>query len=101
MLALFCGDALPDRDTLLALQALRMAPVPVKGVLVASPQCDLSALPGDLAAVTDREGCLGKRYDAQAGTAYLIRPDQHVCGRWRAFNAAAVAAAVGRATGRA
>ncbi|ADP18893.1 FAD binding domain protein 13 [Achromobacter xylosoxidans A8] len=101
VLALFCGDALPDRDMLLALQALRMAPVPVKAVLVASPQCDLSALPGDLAAVTDREGCLRKRYDAQAGTAYLIRPDQHVCGRWRAFNAAAVAAAVGRATGRA
>ncbi len=101
VLALFCGDALPDRDTLLALQALRTAPVPVKAVLVASLQCDLSALPKELASVTDREGCLGKRYDAQAGTAYLIRPDQHVCGRWRAFNAAAVAAAVGRATGRA
>ncbi|MGS1009313.1 FAD-dependent oxidoreductase [Achromobacter anxifer] len=101
VLALFCGDALPERDTLLALQALRMAPVPVKAVLVASPQCDLSALPKDLAAVTDREGCLGKRYDAQAGTAYLIRPDQHITARWRAFDASAVAAAVGRATGRA
>lgn len=100
-LALFCGDALPGRDTLLALQALRMAPVPVKAVLVASPQCDLSALPGELAAVTDREGCLGKRYDAQAGTAYLIRPDQHIAARWRAFDAAAIAAAVNRATGRA
>jgi 3-(3-hydroxy-phenyl)propionate hydroxylase len=100
-LALFCGDALPGRDTLLALQALRMAPVPVKAVLVASPQCDLSALPGELAAVTDREGCLGKRYDAQTGTAYLIRPDQHIAARWRAFDAAAVAAAVNRATGRA
>jgi 3-(3-hydroxy-phenyl)propionate hydroxylase len=78
-----------------------MAPVPVKAVLVASPQCDLSALPGELAAVTDREGCLGKRYDAQTGTAYLIRPDQHIAARWRAFDAAAVAAAVNRATGRA
>jgi 3-(3-hydroxy-phenyl)propionate hydroxylase len=68
---------------------------------VASPQCDLSALPGELAAVTDREGCLGKRYDAQTGTAYLIRPDQHIAARWRAFDAAAVAAAVNRATGRA
>jgi len=101
VLALFCGDTLPERDTLLALQALRLAPVPVKAVLVASPLCDLSALPKELAAVTDREGCLGKRYDAQAGTAYLIRPDQHVCGRWRTFDAAAVTAAVGRATGRA
>ncbi len=101
VLALFCGDALPGRDTLLALQALRMAPVPVKAVLVASPQCDLSSLPKELAAVADREGCLGKRYDAQAGTAYLIRPDQHITARWRAFDAGAVTAAVNRATGRA
>jgi len=101
VLAFFCGDALPDRNTLLALQALRMAPVPVKAVLVASPQCDLSALPKELASVTDREGCLGKRYDAQAGTAYLIRPDQHITARWRAFEAGAVTAAVSRATGRA
>jgi len=101
VLALFCGDALPGRDTLLALQALRMAPVPVKAVLVAGPQCDLSALPGELAAVTDREGRLGKRYDAQAGTAYLIRPDQHIAARWRAFDPAAAIAAVDRAAGRA
>jgi len=101
VLALFCGDAPPARDTLLALQALRMAPIPVKAVLVAGPQCDLSALPADLAAVTDREGCLGKRYDAQPGTAYLIRPDQHIAARWRAFDTAAVAASINRATGRA
>ncbi|MBO9327517.1 FAD-dependent oxidoreductase [Achromobacter xylosoxidans] len=101
VLALFCGDALPGRDTLQALQALRLAPVPVKAVLVAGPQCDLSALPGELPAVIDREGCLGQRYDAQPGTAYLIRPDQHIAARWRAFDAAAVAAAVNRATGRA
>ncbi|WP_111825844.1 FAD-dependent oxidoreductase [Achromobacter sp. HZ01] len=101
VLALFCGDALPGRDTLQALQALRLAPVPVKAVLVAGPQCDLSALPGELPAVIDREGCLGQRYDAQPGTAYLIRPDQHIAARWRAFDAAAIAAAVNRATGRA
>jgi len=101
VLALFCGDALPGRDTLQALQALRLAPVPVKAVLVAGPQCDLSALPGELPAVIDREGCLGQRYEAQPGTAYLIRPDQHIAARWRAFDAAAVAAAVNRATGRA
>ncbi len=101
VLALFCGDALPGRDTLQALQALRLAPVPVKAMLVAGPQCDLSALPGELPAVIDREGCLGQRYDAQPGTAYLIRPDQHIAARWRAFDAAAIAAAVNRATGRA
>mgnify|MGYP000732680240 CR=1 FL=1 len=101
VLALFCTDALPGKDTLQALQALRLAPVPVKAVLVAGPQCDLSAMPAELTVVRDSEGCLAKRYDAQPGTAYLIRPDQHIAARWRAINSDAVAAAVNRATGRA
>ena len=101
VLALFCGDAQPGADTLQALQALRMAPVPVKAVLVAGAQCDVSGLPADLPVVADSEGCLAKRYDAQPGTAYLIRPDQHVAARWRAFDADAVARAVRRATGHA
>ncbi|MDX3984295.1 MAG: FAD-dependent oxidoreductase [Achromobacter sp.] len=101
VLAVFCGNALPDDDTQRALLAMRMGPVPVKAVLVLDAQCDASGLAADLPVVTDVEGCLAKRYDAQAGTAYLIRPDQHIAARWRAFNADAVAAAVKRATGHA
>ncbi|MFY0478242.1 FAD-dependent oxidoreductase [Achromobacter marplatensis] len=101
VLAVFCGDALPGADTLQALQALRMAPVPVKAVLVASAGCDGSVLPAGVPVVADTEGCLTKRYDAQPGTAYLIRPDQHIAARWRAFNADAVARAINRATGHA
>ncbi|MFD4837269.1 FAD-dependent oxidoreductase [Achromobacter sp. NPDC058515] len=101
VLAVFCDDALPPPATLQALQALRMAPVPIKAVLVAGPQCDVSALPPGLAVVKDSEGCLVKRYDAQPGTAYLIRPDQHIAARWRAVDTDAVASAVSRATGRA
>ena len=40
------------------------------------------------------------RYDAQDGTTYLLRPDQHVCARWRAPTAAAVRAAYDRALAR-
>ncbi len=100
-LAYFCGDAPPDAQTLQALRALRLAAVPVKPVLVAGPGCDTAGWPSDLAAVVDTEGLLAQRYDALAGTAYLIRPDQHIAARWRAFQPDAVASAVNRAIGRA
>ena len=40
------------------------------------------------------------RYDAQPGTAYLFRPDQHVCARWRTYDERAVSAALARACGK-
>ena len=40
-----------------------------------------------------------RRYDARPGTVYLLRPDQHVCARWRHFDPSAVRAAIARATG--
>jgi len=49
----------------------------------------------------DVEGIAARRYDARPGTTYLIRPDQHVCARWRCFEPGAVRAALDRATGRA
>jgi 3-(3-hydroxy-phenyl)propionate hydroxylase len=48
--------------------------------------------------VMDTTGHAAQRYDAQPGTAYLLRPDQHVCARWRAPMQAAVEAAMARAT---
>jgi 3-(3-hydroxy-phenyl)propionate hydroxylase len=38
--------------------------------------------------IQDTHGVLAQRYDAQPGTVYLIRPDQHVAARWRQFDAA-------------
>jgi 3-(3-hydroxy-phenyl)propionate hydroxylase len=46
------------------------------------------------------DGVVAQRYDAQPGTVYLLRPDQHVCARWRAPGAADVAAALARAMAR-
>ena len=46
----------------------------------------------------DTSGHAAQRYDARPGTAYLLRPDQHVCARWRAPSQAAVKAAIAKAT---
>jgi len=39
--------------------------------------------PGSGAAWIDADGCVAQRYDLQPGSAVLLRPDQHVCARWR------------------
>ncbi len=51
--------------------------------------------------LTDQEGLLTARLDARPGTVYLLRPDQHVCARWRTWDAPAVLAALARALGQA
>jgi 3-(3-hydroxy-phenyl)propionate hydroxylase len=52
-------------------------------------------------ALIDRDGLMARRCDARPGTAYLLRPDQHVCARWRTLDGPALADAIGRALGRA
>ncbi|WP_153101824.1 FAD-dependent oxidoreductase [Paraburkholderia hayleyella] len=51
---------------------------------------------GDSGALTlyDVEGLAALRYDARPGTVYLVRPDQHVCARWRQLDTAAMAQAL-------
>lgn len=61
----------------------------------------------DLAGVTvicigsdmdDLRDLVAQRLDATPGTAYLIRPDQHVCARWRSPTEQAVRSALTQAT---
>ena len=84
----FCGagehvDALP-------LSTLAIFPSGGKGTVSAN-----------VTALEDVDGLVAQRYDARPGTTYLIRPDQHVCARWRALDPAKLTAAVLRACGHA
>ena len=45
----------------------------------------------------DRDGLFAQRFDATPGAAWLVRPDQHLCARWRQFDPVAVARAHRRA----
>lgn len=60
---------------------------------------DGAAAPVAAGSIVDREGVLAQRYDLRDTALYLIRPDQHVCARWRSANPQAVMAAVERALG--
>ena len=42
-----------------------------------------------------------QRYDAQPGTVYLLRPDQHVCARWRHPTTENIRAAIDHALAKA
>ena len=49
--------------------------------------------------LADSQGLAAKRYDAEPGTSYLLRPDGYVAARFRRPTRAGVAAALSRAQG--
>ncbi|MDN5504561.1 MAG: FAD-dependent oxidoreductase [Comamonas sp.] len=57
---------------------------------------DAGAAQADL---LDVQGLAAQRLDARPGTCYLLRPDQHVCARWRRPDEAGVRAALLQACG--
>ncbi len=95
---LYFSDGPVSADTASQLAALDQMPLPVRPLIVAPAP---APSPQGLRVVVDRDGSARRRYDALPGTFYLLRPDQHVCARWRRFDPRAVTAAVDRATGRA
>jgi 3-(3-hydroxy-phenyl)propionate hydroxylase len=66
----------------------------------ASPQGIHSISIGPGAPLRDAAGVFARRYDAQPGAAYLLRPDGYVAARFKHPTAAAVDAALARACGR-
>jgi 3-(3-hydroxy-phenyl)propionate hydroxylase len=89
----FVGLYFSDQEDAAEIDSIRRQLAEVSVLNVSSG----AATPG-AASLHDRDGLAFARYDANHGTFYLIRPDQHVAARWRAFDAGAVRAAIARAT---
>jgi 3-(3-hydroxy-phenyl)propionate hydroxylase len=47
----------------------------------------------------DREGAFTQRFDASPGSAFLLRPDHHLCARMRRYDSGRIAEALSRAKG--
>ena len=83
-----------DAETIDELRSLADAPIAVEALIVA----ERGSAPEGLRSVRDLKGRIRERYDLQAGSTYLVRPDQHVAARWRRLDSIRVRAAVARAT---
>lgn len=90
------GERIPARDARI-IGRLAAGAVPVEVLVVGTRVTD--AGPGR--GIADVEGLVAQRYGGRAGAFYLIRPDQHVCARWRRLELEAVRGALRRAQGRA
>jgi 3-(3-hydroxy-phenyl)propionate hydroxylase len=97
----FCvAGAVLDTQTIASLESLANGPIPAKIVAVVQGKGAIpSGLPGATTILRDSEGLAAQRYDAVAGAFYLIRPDQHVCARWRHVETERLTHALKRALG--
>lgn len=86
-----------DAGTIAALERLACDAIPVEPLIVLGR---VGHRAGKIPTLHDRAGLIRKRYDLSPGAAYLFRPDQHVCARWRTWSADAVRDAVQRALGQ-
>jgi 3-(3-hydroxy-phenyl)propionate hydroxylase len=86
-----------DAGTIAALERLASDAIAVEPLIVLGRAGHRA---GKIPTLHDRAGLIRKRYDLSPGAAYLFRPDQHVCARWRTWSADAVRDAVQRALGQ-
>lgn len=78
------ADALPE-DLQASIARIQSTGMPLR--VTAVRQHGASNVVGAQQTLFDPEGQVRQRYGVQhEGSAYLLRPDQHVCGRWRSLD---------------
>lgn len=88
----------PCSDDLLKVKALETV-TPLSVVVIHTSDHSLDATSSSWHVLTDSVGAWQQRYDAQAGSCYLFRPDQHLTARWRQTDHLRIQAALHRACG--
>lgn len=88
----------PCPDDLLKVKALETV-APLSVVVIHTPDHSVDATSSSWHVLTDSVGAWQQRYDAQAGSCYLFRPDQHLTARWRQTDHLRIQAALHRACG--
>ncbi len=102
----FGGSEGIDRSVSEAVARARLLGVPLDAVAiqpegggrVSEPLADAASAIG-AKVLCDVDGHVAQRYDAVPGTTYLMRPDQHVCARWRSLPPDDLSIALERALG--
>jgi len=70
-----------DASTRQSLLALKDASIPIEPVVISKR----AGVVQGIRVLVDVQGLFAKRYDAQSGSVWLVRPDQHIAARWRRF----------------
>ncbi len=95
---IYADQAAPSADLVAQLSAVTVNGVTVTPMVIAANAVVAKSCEGRVPVLVDINGRFRERFDAQQGTAYLIRPDQHVAARWRSLDAAGLRSALARAT---
>ncbi len=91
------SDAIADRwqqaaEGLARLHAICIAPTAAVRDAQIAATADTGRAGKSICHLVDHAGLVAARYDLTPGSVYLLRPDQHVCARWREGSALAVSA---------
>jgi 3-(3-hydroxy-phenyl)propionate hydroxylase len=90
----FTAQTIPDA-ILQAVQQLQAQGVPLQVLAIQTSSVAKAAHN-----LIDPDGHFAQRYDAAEGSAYLARPDQHVCARWKHLSADQLIDAIQQALGQ-